>query len=458
MTKNMTEGKILPQILQFSIPLLLGNIVQQTYNFIDAMIVGRTLGADALGAVGATSSVQFLVLGLCIGTCIGFGVPVAQRFGANDLKDMRRYIYNSYVLTGIAMILITLVTVLLCHPILHLLQTPTSIYKDTYGYLIVIFLGIPATLAYNLLASMLRAVGDSTTPFIFLVISAGLNVFLDLFCILVLHLGVPGAALATITSQAVSAVLCFIYMKKRFEILHIQKDERVFDRKKAGKLLYMALPMGLQYSITAIGSMVMQSANNSLGAIYTSAYSVALRIKQVAMCPFDAMASAVSTFVGQNYGAGRLDRIKKGIRYGATTGASYGVAMGIVLAVFGRYLSMAFITGNSAQNSQILDASAQLLLVAGIFFWLLGILNVVRLAVQALGYSNLAIISGVIEMIARSITSYFFVPIYGFSAICFSDQSAWITATTYSTLICIHVIKLIEKKLNNRKPAVPEAD
>ena len=164
------------------------------------------------------------------------------------------------------------------------------------------------------------------------------------------------------------------------------------------------------------------------------------------MCPFDAMASAVSTFVGQNYGAGRLDRIKKGIRYGATTGASYGVAMGIVLAVFGRYLSMAFITGNSAQNSQILDASAQLLLVAGIFFWLLGILNVVRLAVQALGYSHL------------SITSYFFVPIYGFSAICFSDQSAWITATTYSTLICIHVIKLIEKKLNNRKAAVPEAD
>ena len=233
MTKNMTEGKILPQILQFSIPLLLGNIVQQTYNFIDAMIVGRTLGADALGAVGATSSVQFLVLGLCIGTCIGFGVPVAQRFGANDLKDMRRYIYNSYVLTGIAMILVTLVTVLLCHPILHLLQTPASIYKNTYGYLIVIFLGIPATLAYNLLASMLRAVGDSTTPFIFLVISAGLNVFLDLFCILVLHLGVPGAAIATVASQAVSAVLCFIYMKKRFEILHIQKDERVFDRKKA---------------------------------------------------------------------------------------------------------------------------------------------------------------------------------------------------------------------------------
>ena len=456
MTKNMTEGKILPQILQFSIPLLLGNIVQQTYNFIDAMIVGRTLGADALGAVGATSSVQFLVLGLCIGTCIGFGVPVAQRFGANDLKDMRRYIYNSYVLTGIAMVLVTLVTVLLCHPILHLLQTPASIYKDTYGYLIVIFLGIPATLAYNLLASMLRAVGDSTTPFIFLVISAGLNVFLDLFCILVLHLGVPGAALATITSQAVSAALCFIYMKKRFEILHIQKDERVFDRKKAGKLLYMALPMGLQYSITAIGSMVMQSANNSLGAIYTSAYSVALRIKQVAMCPFDAMASAVSTFVGQNYGAGNVSRIKKGIKDGVTVGVLYGIAIGIVLFFFGRSMSMAFITGSSAQNSQILDASGQLLRIAGIFFWLLGILNVVRLAVQALGYSNLAIISGVIEMIARSITSYFFVPIYGFSAICFSDQSAWITATTYSTLICIHVIKLIEKKINNRNAAVPE--
>ena len=449
MTKSMTEGRILPEILKFSIPLLLGNIVQQTYNFIDAMIVGRTLGPDALGAVGATSSVQFLVLGLCIGMCVGFGVPVAQRFGANDLPDMRRYIYNSYILTGISMIVITTITAILCNPILHLLKTPASIFKDTYGYLLIIFLGIPATLAYNLLSSVLRAVGDSTTPFIFLVISAVLNIFLDLFCILVLHLGVPGAALATIASQAVSAVLCFFYMRKKFDILRVRKEERGFDRKKAGKLLYMALPMGLQYSITAIGSMVMQSANNSLGALYTSAFSAALRIKQMAMCPFDAIASAVSTFVGQNYGARNVDRIKKGIKQGVAVGVTYGIAIGIVLIFFGRTMSMAFITDTGGRTSQILDASGRFLRASGFFYWSLGILNVVRLAVQALGYSNLAIISGVVEMVARSVMALVFVPIGGFTVICFTDQTAWVSATTYSTLICIYVVKKIEKRLKN---------
>ncbi|MQN02209.1 MAG: MATE family efflux transporter [Lachnospiraceae bacterium] len=456
MTKSMTEGAILPQIVKFSIPLLLGNIVQQTYNFIDAMIVGRTLGADALGAVGASSSVQFLVLGLCIGTCIGFGVPVAQRFGANDLKNMRRFIYNSWVLTAIMMVVITALTALLCNPILMLLKTPKSIYHDAYWYLLIIFLGIPATLAYNLLSSVLRAVGDSTTPFIFLLFSAVLNIFLDLFCILVLHLGVPGAALATIASQAVSALLCYFYQKKKFKILTIQEEEKGFDKKKALKLLYIGLPMGLQYSITAIGSMVEQSGNNSLGAVYTSAFSAAYRIKQMAMCPFDAVASAVSTFVGQNYGARNGDRIKKGIRQGVVLGVSYGILIGLVLIFFGRYMSMALISDTGAKTSQILDASAELLRYNGIFFWLLGILNVVRLAVQALGYSNLAIVSGVTEMVARSVTVIGFVPLSGYRVICFTDPIAWIFATAYSALICIYVTGKIAKRLKAEKgrPAV----
>lgn len=453
MTNSMTEGRILPQILKFSIPLLLGNIVQQTYNMVDAMIVGRTLGADALGAVGATSSVQFLVLGLCIGMCVGFGVPVSQRFGAKDYKGMRQYIYNSYILTGISMILITVVTALLCNPILHILRTPASIFKDTYGYLIIIFLGVPATLAYNLLSSILRAVGDSTTPFIFLVISAGLNIFLDLFCILTLGMGVEGAALATITSQAVSAVLCFFYMRKKFDILRVRPEEKGFDGKKAGKLLYMALPMGLQYSITAIGSMVMQSANNALGALYTSAFSVASRIKQMTMCPFDAVASAVSTFVGQNYGSRNPGRIKKGIREGVAVGVIYGVGIGLVLIFCGKPLSMLFLTDSGSKTSRILDASALLLRCNGIFYWLLGILNVVRLAAQALGYSNLAIFSGVIEMVSRTIIALALAPSGGFRVICFTDPTAWFTAATYSSLICIYVVRKITKRLNNSESA-----
>ena len=445
MTKTMTDGPILPQILKFSIPLLLGNIVQQTYNMMDAVIVGRSLGANALGAVGATSSVQFLVLGLCIGMCVGFAVPVAQRFGAGDHADMRRFIYNSYILTGISMLIITTVTALLCSPILHVLRTPDQIFHETYLYLLIIFLGIPATLSYKLLSSILRAVGDSTTPFIFLVISACLNIFLDLFCILILHLGVPGAALATITSQAVSAVLCFLYMRKKYPILSIRPEERYFDKKKAGKLLYMALPMGLQFSITAIGSMVMQSANNSLGSLYTSAFSASLRIKQMAMCPFDAIASAVSTFVGQNYGARKRERIKRGILEGASAGVVYGIAIGLVLIFFGRDLSTLFLSDKGGVTARILDASALFLKCSGFFYWSLGILNVVRLAVQALGYSNLAIFSGVIEMAARSVMALCLAPAFGFIVICFTDQAAWITATIYSSLICAYVVR---KKLS----------
>ncbi|SFG58211.1 putative efflux protein, MATE family [Lachnospiraceae bacterium C7] len=452
-TRAMTEGAILPQILRFSIPLLLGNLVQQTYNFIDAMIVGKILGPDALGAVGASSSVQFLVLGMCIGLCLGFAVPVAQRFGACDYDKMRGYIYNSYILTVIGMVVITTICAILCPTILRILQTPSDIFDDAYKYLLIIFLGIPCTLLYNLLSSILRAVGDSTTPFIFLLISAILNIGLDLLLIVVFGMGVSGAALATITSQGISGVLCAFYITKKFPILKVHRGVEKFEKKYVKTLLVMGIPMGLQFSITAIGSMVMQSANNGLGTIYTSAFSAGMRIKQMTMCPFDAIASAISTFVGQNYGAGKAARIKKGIRKGAAVAAGYGVVIGVIMILFGRQMSMAFISSNAKNATEILDASGKYLACLGIFYWTLGILNTCRLAVQGLGYSNLAILSGVIEMISRTFVSVVFVPIFAFNAICFADQTAWITATTYSCLICIYVVSKVTKQLDKKAKA-----
>jgi putative MATE family efflux protein len=446
-TKAMTEGSILPQILAFSIPLLLGNLVQQTYNFIDAMIVGNILGPNALGAVGASSSVQFLVLGMCIGLCLGFAVPVAQRFGAGEYESMRKYIYNAYILTFAGAVLITGICAVFCPYILRILQTPSDIFHDAYQYLFVIFLGIPCTLLYNLLSSNLRAVGDSTTPFIFLLVSAGLNIVLDLTLIVVFKMGVTGAALATVLSQGVSGVLCAIYMTKKFPVLRVQKGIQQFSWRRARTLLAMGIPMGLQFSITAIGSMVMQSANNSLGTIYTSAFSAGMRIKQMTMCPFDAIASAVSTFAGQNYGAGKPDRIKRGIREGALVGAGYGVVIGIILILFGREMSMAFISKNALHATDILAESGRYLACLGFFYWSLGLLNTCRLAVQGLGYSHLAIISGVIEMVARTVVSLVFVPLFHFTAICFADQSAWVTATIYSCAICIYVVRTVTQKI-----------
>ena len=419
MTKNMTEGHPLKLIMMFALPLLLGNIFQQTYNIVDTAIVGQTLGANALAAVGSTTSVQFLVLGFCIGICCGFGIPIAQSFGGNNLSKMRDFIYHSIILTIIIGAILTVGCCLLCMTIIHILQIPQEIASRSYIYLLIIFIGLPCTLLYNLCSSILRAVGDSRTPFLFLAFSACLNIVLDLFCIIILKLDVAGAALATIVSQGISGILCLILIKKRFTVLHIEKENKVIKSSIVKNLLGMGLPMGLQYSITAIGSMVMQGANNSLGA------------------------TAASTFASQNYGAKKYDRIKKGVIQTVVVGIIYGVIVGILLILFGRIFSMLFI---SSKYSAVLDASAKYITYMGYFYWVLSILNVCRQTTQGIGYSGLAIFSGVIEMIARCFVSLVFVPIAGYTAICCADQTAWIVAALYCVFTFSYCFKKIQEE------------
>ena len=441
MAKNMTEGSSIKLILQFALPLLIGNLLQQTYNIIDAAIVGKVLGTDALASVGASSSVQFLVLGFCIGICCGFGIPVAKSFGAGDDAQMRKYIFHAIFLTGVFAVVLTVACALLCPQILNILTTPEDIYQGAYQYLLVIFLGIPFTLLYNLLSGVLRAVGDSKTPFMFLALSTILNIGLDLFCIIVLKWGCAGAAIATVTAQAVSGILCFLYIYRHFQILRLSRQDCILKGKFVKSLLFIGIPMGLQYSVTAIGSMVMQSANNGLGSVYVSGFTAAMRIKQFLMCPFDAIATAVSVFCGQNLGARKIGRIKKGIREGVFLGVGYGVIAGVVLVFGGRVLSMLFV---SRDSTEVLDASAKYLFCLGFFFWSLGILNVCRMTTQGLGYSGRTIFSGVAEMIARIFVSFVFVPLYGFHAICFADQAAWLSGCIYILPACLICIRKIE--------------
>lgn len=444
MTKDMTQGNPLSLILKFALPLLAGNLLQQGYNLADAAIVGRFLGTNALASVGSSSSVQFLVLGFCIGVCCGFCIPVAQKFGAKDYSMMRRFVYNSYILTSIVAVVLTVVCALLCTQILQVLSTPRDIFSDSYIYLLIIFLGIPFTLLYNLTSGIMRAVGDSRTPFLFLAFSAVSNIFLDLFCITVLHWGVAGAAIATIASQAMSGCLCLFYIMKKYPVLHLEKEECRVDVDRMKILTIMGFPMGLQYSITAIGSMVMQSANNNLGSLYASAFTAASRLKMFMMCPFDALATAVSTFCSQNLGAKKVQRIKKGLAQGVSMGIAYGIVAGLGLIFFGREMSLLFV---SAAETAVLGASGRLLYCSGFFYWALGILNVVRLCTQGLGYSGRAVFSGVVEMIARIVVCVGLMPMLGFNAICYADQTAWVAAVLYIVPTCLYCVKKIEKEL-----------
>ena len=440
MSNSMTQGNPLKVMLQFAFPLLVGNLLQQTYNIIDAAIVGQSLGSQALASVGASTSVQFLVLGFCMGSCTGFGIPVAKYFGAGNLKHMKNIIFNGAVLTAIIAVIITVLCTLLCPWILQVLSVQSDIYTNAYSYLMIIFLGLPFTLLYNYLSSILRAVGDSRTPFLFLAFSAVLNIFLDLFFILVAGWGCAGAAFATIAAQAISGILCLIVIIRRMEVLWLSKETRVVRGDSITELLQMGLPTGLQFSITAIGSMVMQSANNGLGGDYVSAFTAGAKLKQFTMCPFDAIATSVSVFCSQNYGAGKIDRIHKGLRQGIAVGVGYGLFAGLILIFAGRPLSMIFV---SKDASGVLDASAKYLRCMGYFYWSLGILNVTRMVTQGLGHSGRAFFSGVMEMIARTIVSLGFVTTFGYTAICFADQTAWIAACCYIAPTCLYCLKKI---------------
>lgn len=443
MAKNLTTGKPLKLIMEFAVPLLAGNLLQQTYNIVDAAIVGKYLGSDQLASVGASSSVQFLVLGFCMGTCNGFSIPVAQKFGADDHKGMRSSIFNSAILAVVLSIILTVACALGCSGILQLLKTPDKIFDDAYKYLLVIFLGIPCTILYNFLSGILRAVGDSKTPFLFLVISTVLNIILDLVCIIVFKWGCMGAAIATITAQGISGILCFMLIRKKYDILKLTKEDRVYDKKNMWIMAIIGIPMGLQFSITAIGSMVLQSVNNGLGEIYISAFTAGMRIKMFAMCPYDAIATAVSTFVSQNYGAKKYDRIKKGIVQGIVVGLVYAVLVFVVLAVFGRLLSLIFI---NREDTAVLDASAMYLKYLGMFYWAIAFLNVCRMCTQGLGFTGRAIFSGVVEMIARIVVAVVFVPMFGFTAVCFADQTAWVCACFYIVPTCIYCVKKLKKQ------------
>ena len=305
MTKEMTTGKPYKLILSFALPMIFGNVFQQLYNMVDTIIVGKYVGVDALAAVGSTGAINFLVIGFALGICSGFSIPVAQSFGAGNHSQMRKYVANSIYLSVIASIILTVSTMLLTGPILRITNTPEEIYDDAYRYIIVIFAGISATIFYNMLSGILRALGDSKTPLVFLGISSVLNIILDLTFIIVFKWGVFGASFATVISQGISALLCLFYTIKNYDILRFDSFELKPDLEKMKKLVVIGVPMALQFSITAIGSIILQSAVNTLGKTAVASMTAAIKIQTVAVGPMESMGITMATYCGQNRGAGK---------------------------------------------------------------------------------------------------------------------------------------------------------
>lgn len=428
MTRDMTKDSPVRLIIGFALPMLAGMLFQQLYNFMDTMIVGRFLGVEALAGVGATGSINFLVLGFCMGVCAGFAIPVAQCFGAKNEAKMHEYEANGVYLAAAFAAVLTTVTVLLCRNILTIMGTPADCFEQAYDYISVIFAGIPFMVLYNLTSGYLRSLGDSRTPLVFLVLSSVLNIILDLVLILVFHMGVKGASLATVISQAVSGLLCLLWIVLKVPVLHVRGDQWRVSRRRMQVLCGCGIPMGLQYSITAIGSVVLQTAVNSLGSLAVAAMTASIKVQNFLACPFDALGSTMATYGAQNVGAGRYDRLGKGLISAALIGFAYSVAA-FALAVF---LGDSFVQLFVSDGGEELIRMAHTFMMAQVAFYpLLTLVNVVRFMIQGMGFSGFAVIAGALEMAARSFTGVFLVPAFGFMGVMMGSPLAWLLADAF---------------------------
>lgn len=429
MTRDLTYGKPLKLILQFGIPILLGFLFQQFYNMADTAIVGHFLGGNALAAVGCTGSVNFLVIGFCSGICNGFAIPIAQRFGARDYPDLRKYVSGSMWLCIFFGVVITTVTTVFCRDILTAMNTQPEVFEGANTYIFTIFAGIPTFFLYNMCAAILRSLGDSKTPVTWLITASLINIVLDLFCIVVLHMGVFGAAIATVTAQLISGVGCLIRVLKGFpEVLRSQsKGDSKATLSHFGKLCGMGLPMGLQYSITAIGSIVLQSAVNTLGTAYVTAVTAGSKLSMFLVCPFDAMGSTMATYGGQNVGAKKLDRLNEGLKSCVLLGLIYSVIAFAAILLFSRPMSKIFLD----EDSMVLTPYVRQFLIAqGAFYFPLSLVNIVRFMIQGMGFSPIATVAGIFEMIARCLVAYL-AGFWGFNAVCFASPAAWVLADLF---------------------------
>ena len=425
MAKDMTTGSSTKLILLFTLPVLFGNLFQTLYTIIDTIIVGQYLGVNALAAVGSTSSLTFIVFGLVTGMTSGFGILISQAFGAKDERLLRHYTaMSTYLSIGFA-ILMTALLLISNHAVLRLMNTPDNIYADTYIYIAIIYAGFPISIFYNFLASIARALGDSRTPLYFLIISSVLNVVLDILLVAVIPLGVAGAAIATVIAQGVSAILCFFYTWKKYPLIHFHKEDAIVNWRTIRALLSMGIPMALQFSITGIGTVIVQSALNLFGATYIATYSSAMKIQNFAVQFYPSLGVAMATYSGQNFGAGKMHRIREGVRNSMICCAIYSVVLMVIAYFFFAPMITMFTADPTGELQQI---ATQFYHISLWFYPELGFIFIYRNTLQGIGNGFVPMLGGVAELIARALVIIFLTAPLGFVGILLSDPIAWVSA------------------------------
>lgn len=447
MERDMTVGSPARIIFNFTVPVFIGNLFQQFYSMVDTIVVGKFVGTKALAAVGSTGTINFLIIGFLLGMTAGFTVLTSQRYGARDMDGMRKTVAMAGILSIIVSAVMTVISMVFMRPLLTLMNTPEDIFEGAYTYIMIICAGIAAQVLYNLLSSILRALGNSKTPLYFLILAATLNVVLDLVFIINFHMGVAGAAYATVISQGVSGLLCLVYIVKKVEVLKLNKYDWAFDGDVAMLQLKIGFPMALQYSITAIGAMMVQAALNVFGSIAVAAFTAASKIEQIVTQAYVALGVTMATFCAQNAGAGKLERIREGFRKATLMGAVYGVITGAVLFFCGKYMTGMFISDNLEQIIGYVDTYLR---CVGLFLIPLTIVNIYRNGIQGMGFGALPMLSGVAELVGRGAVAVAASICGSYVGICLASPAAWVLAAGVLLIMYYYIVKKLSARMQSQ--------
>lgn len=437
-TNDMTVGNPVKLIISFMIPMCLGNIFQQFYNIADSIVAGQFIGVNALAAIGSTGSLMFFVTGWLNGLASGFAIIVAQMFGAKRYDRMRHYVAMSVYLMAVFSIVMTVGFEMANGTILHMMNSPAEVFGDVKGYMAVIYAGLGVTALYNALAAFLRALGDSKSPLYFLIISAVINVILDIVFIVVFGMGVEGCGYATVIAQGISAIFCLVYIVKRFPILHLKKEDFQVSMNSFKRLLALGIPMGLQFSITAIGTIMVQGAVNIYGPAHMAGFSAAGKIQNIVATVFVAFGATLATYVGQNRGAGKMERVRAGVRYTQYMVLAWSVFTMAVMFFLGKYLTYLFV---SPSETDVINVAVTYFHTVFWAYPFLGSIFIYRNALQGMGYGLVPMLGGIFELVARAGIVMLVAGRTSFAGVCLSDPAAWLAALIPLIPYYIYVMK-----------------
>ena len=437
--KDLTVGAPMSVIMRYALPVIAGMLFQQLYVVVDLAIVGQMVGVNALAGVGETSCLNYVIVGFCEGICAGFTIPVAQSFGAGNRTKMRRLSANCLYLSIAFALIITTVFFSLCGTMLTWMKAPADIYEYSFTYFRIILLGIPVVYFYNVLAGLIRALGDSRHPLYYLVTSCVLNIILDVIFIGPLNMGIRGAAVATVLSQAISGTLCLIHIIRRLPELHLSGEDWKIDITLWKELVSMGIPMGLQNSITAFGTVILQYGVNTLGADGIAAVAAGGKINYLFAVFYEGIGTAIATYTGQNVGARKAERLDQGLKAGTIIGTVY-TAAAVVTVFLGGGLFARLFLGEAGAGLVLMVR--HYLVINGIFLYPALFLNLLRYMIQGMGYPNVSLLAGLAELVSRILIVVTFIPLWGFEGACYSNALSWTTAM----LILIIPFILIRKK------------